>query len=129
MATDVIKEINCVRAFKAREHLTAGDGDDDLRKCFTDAIIKQLNMVSVFSTQDVGHATECLKDSPYGCHTHRVISAIEAKLKSNQSVGSGAAASTASQFLKCWWAVLTQGGLGFHPRQAQVLGCEDDQGR
>ena len=61
MATNVIKEINSVRAFfKAREHLTVGDGDDDLRKCFTDAIIKQLNMMSVFSTQDAGHATECV---------------------------------------------------------------------
>ena len=114
MATNVVREINSVRAFfKAREQLSAGDGDDDLRKCFTDAIIKQLNMVSVFSTQDAGHATECLKDSPYGCHTHRVISAIEAKLKSNQSVGSGAASSTANQFLKCWWAVLTQGDWDF----------------
>jgi hypothetical protein len=114
MATNVIKEINSVRAFfKAREHLSVGDGDDGLRKCFTDAIIKQLNMVSVFSTQDAGHVTECLKDSPYDCHTHRVISAIEAKLKSNQSVGSGAASSAANQFLKCWWAVLTQGDWDF----------------
>ncbi len=60
----------------------------EMTTCFTDAIIKQLKTVSVFGTRDVGHVTECLKDKPYGCHTHRVISAIETKRKSNHSVRS-----------------------------------------
>jgi hypothetical protein len=110
MASSVIKEITSVKAFtRARQGLDAAGVNPALMSSFVDGVVKQINAMVSFSTADAGHVTDALVDSPYGDHTHFVVAAIEARLKSSLAACKGPdTPSGSTQFLKCWWTYCLQ---------------------
>ena len=110
MVHQIVKEIGSIRKFyRSRSNEVSAT----LRKSFADGVVQMINSTLELGTLDATMITDAIyesDESPFGEHTERIITTLDARL--DAAVTSGARRLSKNretkQFLKCFWNICTE---------------------